>query len=85
MDDPLERLPHAYAEFLMLQREGLEDTAIASRLGVPVESLHLLARLAEAKLARIEQEPGDGGVSPLSDPPARHTWHRDAEGEENTG
>jgi hypothetical protein len=57
MDDQLERLPRVYAEFLLLQRDGLADTAIAERLGIPIESLPLLARLAEAKTG-----PRRGGI-----------------------
>jgi DNA-directed RNA polymerase specialized sigma24 family protein len=62
MDDSVERLPRVYAEFLLLRREGLADTVIAERLGVPVEAVPLLARLAEAKLAHLRRGRGDESV-----------------------
>jgi DNA-directed RNA polymerase specialized sigma24 family protein len=62
MDDSVERLPRVYAEFLLLRREGLADTVIAERLGVPVEAVPLLARLAEAKLAHLRGGRGDESV-----------------------
>jgi len=48
--------PGVYAIFLTLRDEGLDDMDIANRLGTPVESLPLLARLAEAKSARLAGE-----------------------------
>lgn len=57
MDDPLARLPLVYAEFLRLRRAGLADAVIAERLSVPVESVPLLAHLAELKLGRLRPEP----------------------------
>lgn len=73
MDERLELLPHVYAQFLRLHREGLPDVMIAEQLGVPLESLPLLARLAEAKLARLESAPDDA-ATPRTDgrsaPPA---------------
>jgi DNA-directed RNA polymerase specialized sigma24 family protein len=69
VDDRLRRLPPVYAEFVVLERQGLDDAEIAHRLGVPVESLPLLARLAEAKLARLVEDsvraaPGEAGIEP---------------------
>lgn len=61
MDELLERLPRVYAQFLVLQREGQSDAVIAEQLGVPVESLPLVARLAAAKLARLQAEPDGRG------------------------
>lgn len=65
MDEDRDRLPSVYARFLILRDEGLDDMAIAERLGVPVESLPLLARLAEAKSARLTAENPD--VAPSED------------------
>lgn len=56
MDDAAARLPSAYASFLALRRRGLADVVIADRLGLPVESLPLLGRLAEEKLASLRLE-----------------------------
>jgi DNA-directed RNA polymerase specialized sigma24 family protein len=49
----LSRLPETYADALHLRDGGLSDGAIANRLGVPVEAMDLLLRLAEAKVARM--------------------------------
>lgn len=56
MNEDRDRLPGVYAIFLTLRDEGLNDIDIAERLGVPVESLPLLERLAEAKSARLAGE-----------------------------
>lgn len=56
MDDAETRLPSVYASFLALRRQGLADVVIADRLGLPMESLPLLRRLAEEKLARLRVE-----------------------------
>lgn len=69
MDERLELLPRVYAQFLRLHREGLSDVMIAEQLGVPVESLPLLARLAGAKLARLESA-ADDGATPRSGEPS---------------
>lgn len=64
VDDRIRRLPPPYAEFLVLRGKDLDDAAIAARLGVPVESIPLLARLAEAKLSRLREVSDDPAVSP---------------------
>lgn len=56
MNEDRDRLPGVYAMFLTVREEGLDDMDIADRLGVPVESLPLLARLAEAKSAKLAGE-----------------------------
>jgi len=56
MSEDRDRLPGVYAIFLTLRDEGLDDMDIADRLGLPVESLPLLARLAEAKSAGLAGE-----------------------------
>jgi len=78
MDHRLERLPPVYAKFLMLRDEGLGDEAIANRLDMPVESLPLLARLAEAKLARLADEPP--GPSPATNASPSGSTSDDLEG-----
>lgn len=64
MNEARNRLPGVYAMFLTLRDEGLEDVDIAQRLGVPVESLPLLAQLAEAKAARVSGAKEDACVDP---------------------
>jgi DNA-directed RNA polymerase specialized sigma24 family protein len=46
-------LPEAYATAIRLADDGLEHDAIAQRLGVAVESVGPLLRVASAKLARV--------------------------------
>ncbi len=79
MDENLDRLPRTYAEFLVLKGQGLEDTVIAERLGLPVEALILLARLANAKLARLHQEATERGAVLGDDPLAPHQQHHPGE------
>jgi len=67
MSEDRDRLPGVYAMFLTLRDEGLDDMDIAERLGVPVESLPLLARLAEAKAARLAGAQDKRGVAPSED------------------
>lgn len=64
MNEARDRLPGVYAKFLTLRDEGLDDVDIAERLGLPVESLPLLERLAEAKSARLIHEKANGDVAP---------------------
>jgi hypothetical protein len=56
MNGGRDRLPGVYAIFLTLRDQGLDDMDIADQLGLPVESLPLLARLAEAKSVRLAGE-----------------------------
>lgn len=67
MNEARNRLPGVYAMFLTLRDEGLEDVDIAQRLGVPVESLPLLAQLAEAKAARVSGAKEGACVDPSDD------------------
>lgn len=69
MDELLARLPRVYARFLVLQRAGELDTVIAERLGVPIESLPLIARLATAKLARLQAEEAERNAAAEDDAP----------------
>lgn len=63
MSEDRDRLPGVYAMFLTLRDEGLDDMHIAERLGVPVESLLLLERLAEAKTANLSGEREEADVT----------------------
>ena len=60
----LSQLPESYAEALRLQDAGLDEEAIATRLGMPREAIALLLRLAEAKLTRLmaNDEPPNNSV-----------------------
>ncbi len=60
MDDSLDRLPPAYAAFLRLERAGVPAGVIAEQLEVALDALPLLAELAHAKLAQVQQ-PAAGG------------------------
>lgn len=51
------QLPEAYARLLRLHEQGLTDPELAARLEVPVEAVGVLLRLAEAKLARLLEQP----------------------------
>jgi DNA-directed RNA polymerase specialized sigma24 family protein len=46
-------LPEAYAVALRLRDENLPDADIATRLGIEIEAVATLIRLAEAKLGGI--------------------------------
>lgn len=52
-DSALDSLPEAYATALRLRRQGLEEGAIAERLGLEPQAVGPLLRLAEAKLAAL--------------------------------
>ena len=49
----LSQLPEVYAAALRLRDAGRGSEAIATRLGMPVEAIAPLLRLAEAKLSRL--------------------------------
>jgi DNA-directed RNA polymerase specialized sigma24 family protein len=49
----IDELPEAYATALRLRDENLDDQAIATRLGIAVESIQPLLRVALAKLDGI--------------------------------
>jgi DNA-directed RNA polymerase specialized sigma24 family protein len=49
----LRQLPETYARALRMRDAGLDEQAIATRLGVPPEAIGFLLRLAEAKLTRL--------------------------------
>ncbi len=63
MSEDRDRLPGVYAMFLTMRDEGLDDMHIAERLGVPVESLLLLERLAEAKTANLSGKKQEADVT----------------------
>lgn len=70
MDDQVHRLPKVYATYLALRGCGLDDARIARSLDVSVDSLPMLARLAEAKLARLRKPPGSISGDSTGHPPA---------------
>jgi DNA-directed RNA polymerase specialized sigma24 family protein len=59
----LNELPEVHAEALRLQRAGTDAAGIAEALGIDVEAVAPLLRLAEAKLASLLAEPGPPGES----------------------
>lgn len=48
-------LPTPYRKLLALTARGLADNVIAEQLGVPIESLPMMRRLAERKLERLRR------------------------------
>jgi DNA-directed RNA polymerase specialized sigma24 family protein len=57
----LRELPEIYAAALRLRDAGLDDDAIAARLGMPVEGLPPLLMIAAAKLAAVMDDSRIGG------------------------
>jgi len=56
-EDPrLDGLPEAHALALRLTEEGVDEEGIATRLGIPVEAVAPLVRLATAKASRVPLE-----------------------------
>ena len=54
------QLPEAYATALRLQEEGHDDKAIADQLGLAVEAVGPLLRMAAAKLRTLLTASGEG-------------------------
>jgi DNA-directed RNA polymerase specialized sigma24 family protein len=54
-ESTLARLPEGYAAALRLRRQGLDDAAIAERLGLEREAVGPLLQVAEAKLAALRE------------------------------
>jgi DNA-directed RNA polymerase specialized sigma24 family protein len=52
----LDELPESYAVALRLHSAGHDNTAIATALGIELESVEPLLRLANAKLERLLEE-----------------------------
>jgi hypothetical protein len=60
-EQALRELPEMYAAALRLPDAGLDDDAIAGRLGLPVEGIPPLLRIAGAKLATVPDDSRPGG------------------------
>lgn len=60
----LDALAPASAEVLLLRAAGVDDAAIAARLGLPPESVPVVAEIAARKLRRLvgEQSGRPGGT-----------------------
>jgi DNA-directed RNA polymerase specialized sigma24 family protein len=56
-EQALRRLPEGHAKAIRLRAQGLDAEAIAQRLGIPVEGVEPLLRMAEAKLAALINGP----------------------------
>lgn len=52
-DEVLDYLPETYAVVLRLREAGLDDAAIAARLGLEPEAVRPLLQIAAAKLAAL--------------------------------
>jgi DNA-directed RNA polymerase specialized sigma24 family protein len=59
-EQALRELPEMYAAALRLRDAGLDDDAIAGRLGMPVEGVQSLLRIAGAKLATVMDDSRPG-------------------------
>jgi DNA-directed RNA polymerase specialized sigma24 family protein len=72
----LEELPEVHAAAIRLHRAGIDAAGIAAELGIEVEAVAPLLRVAEAKLASLlaaPDPPGKRGSSgPGQDPEAGH-------------
>jgi hypothetical protein len=56
--EALERLPYAYAHALQLWRKGTDRASIANELGIQLEAVDALLRIANAKLAALTSSEG---------------------------
>ena len=59
----LDELPEAHAAVIRLHRAGMAPADIASELGIEVEAVAPLLRVAEAKLASLLAAPAPPGTS----------------------
>lgn len=59
----LNELPEVHAKALRLHRAGTDAAGIAAALGIEVEAVAPLLRVAEAKLASLLAEPAPPGES----------------------
>jgi DNA-directed RNA polymerase specialized sigma24 family protein len=53
LESALSELPEAHAVALRLYRAGADTARIASELGIDIDAVGLLLRVAQAKLARL--------------------------------
>lgn len=67
----LARLTGAYATAITLHDRGLDDAAIAERLGIVPEAVPALLDLAAAKLARLTPRPGRVRAAQQEEQPAQ--------------
>ena len=72
----MDALPEVHAAALRLDRAGTDAAGIARELGIEVEAVAPLLRVAEAKLASLLAAPGPPGThgspSPRQTPEAGH-------------
>jgi DNA-directed RNA polymerase specialized sigma24 family protein len=59
----LDELPEVHAAVIRLHRAGIDAAGIAGELGIEVEAVPPLLRVAEAKLASLLAAPGPSGES----------------------
>ena len=65
-EEAITRLPVTYRRALLLVASGFSHDAIAEQLGVEPHAVPSLISLAEAKLARLTDQPASDG--PVDDP-----------------
>ena len=72
----LDELPEVHAAVLRLHRAGIAAAGIAAELGIEVDAVGPLLRVAEAKLARLLTAPDtpgeDGSLHSGQNPDAGH-------------
>lgn len=61
--EALEELPEVHAAVIRLHRGGMDAAGIAAELGIEVEAVPPLLRVAEAKLASLLAMPAPPGES----------------------
>ncbi len=59
----LDELPEAHAAVIRLHRAGMDPAGIAAELGIEVEAVPPLLRVAQAKLASLLAAPGPEGTA----------------------
>jgi DNA-directed RNA polymerase specialized sigma24 family protein len=57
----LDELPEVHAAAIRLHRAGMDTAGIAAELGIEVEAVAPLLRVAEAKLAALLEAPDPSG------------------------
>ncbi len=63
LPEALDELPEVHAAAIRLHRTGMDAAGIAAELGIEVEAVAPLLRVAEAKLASLLAAPAPPGES----------------------
>jgi DNA-directed RNA polymerase specialized sigma24 family protein len=78
-EQALRRLPEGHVKAIRLRDQGLDDEAIAGRLGIPVEGVEPVLRMAEAKLAALVNRSSREFASPPADEGRSHGHRSEAD------